>query len=109
MLAYFFFSPPNNFLTVGQDNVQLSENGKRSVEVSEHSGRFVPSERVSRLRNKLIKFMENHVYPMEKEFYKLAQSELRWTVHPEEERLKELAKKEGLWNLWIPVCVLVSC
>lgn len=66
------------------------------------TGRFVPSKKVVELRNKLIKFMENHIYPMENEFYKLAQSPSRWTVHPEEERLKELAKKEGLWNLWIP-------
>lgn len=67
------------------------------------TARFVPSKKVLELRNKLIKFMENHIYPMENEFYKLAQSPSRWTVHPEEERLKELAKKEGLWNLWIPV------
>ncbi|KAJ6889802.1 acyl-CoA dehydrogenase IBR3 [Populus alba x Populus x berolinensis] len=66
------------------------------------SGRFVPSVKVLKLRNKLIKFMEDHIYPMENEFYKLAQSSSRWTVHPEEESLKELAKKEGLWNLWIP-------
>ena len=71
------------------------------------SGRFVPSKRVLTLRNRLIKFVEDHIYPMENEFYKLAQSPSRWTVHPEEERLKELAKKEGLWNLWIPVCLLL--
>ncbi|KAJ6323422.1 hypothetical protein OIU76_010849 [Salix suchowensis] len=59
------------------------------------SGRFVPSEKVLKLRNRLVKFMENHIYPMENEFYKLAQSSSRWTVHPEEESLKELAKKEG--------------
>lgn len=59
------------------------------------------------LRNRLIKFMEDCIYPMENEFYKLAQSTSRWTVHPEEEKLKELAKKEGLWNLWIPVCILI--
>ncbi|XP_015899901.1 probable acyl-CoA dehydrogenase IBR3 [Ziziphus jujuba] len=65
-------------------------------------GKFVPGKKVTELRNKLIKFMEDHIYPMENEFYKLAQSSSRWTIHPEEERLKELAKKEGLWNLWIP-------
>ncbi|KAJ8766424.1 hypothetical protein K2173_022483 [Erythroxylum novogranatense] len=69
---------------------------------SNESGKFVPSKKVQDLRNRLIKFMEDHIYPMENEFYKLAQSSSRWTVHPEEERLKELAKKEGLWNLWIP-------
>ena len=42
---------------------------------------------------------------MENEFNKRAQSDLRWTVHPEEEKLKELAKKEGLWNLWLPVWI----
>ncbi|KAL5713153.1 medium-chain acyl-CoA dehydrogenase [Ranunculus cassubicifolius] len=66
-------------------------------------GRFVPNKKVLELRNKLLMFMKNHVYPMEKEFYKLAQSSMRWTVHPQEEKLKELAKKEGLWNLFIPL------
>ncbi|XP_038974440.1 probable acyl-CoA dehydrogenase IBR3 [Phoenix dactylifera] len=66
-------------------------------------GKFVPSQKVLELRNKLLKFTENHIYPMENEFYKLAQSNARWTVHPEEEKLKELAKREGLWNLWIPL------
>ncbi|XP_047335049.1 probable acyl-CoA dehydrogenase IBR3 [Impatiens glandulifera] len=65
-------------------------------------GRFVPSRRIAELREKLIRFMEIHIYPLEKELSLLAQSDKRWTVHPEEERLKELAKKEGLWNLFIP-------
>lgn len=71
--------------------------------LSDESGRFVPSKKVMELRNRLIKFMEDHIYPKEDEFYKLAVSDMRWTVHPEEERLKELAKKEGLWNLFIPL------
>ncbi|KAL1539114.1 putative acyl-CoA dehydrogenase ibr3 [Salvia divinorum] len=65
-------------------------------------GKFVPNQKVQDLRNRLIKFMEDRIYPMENEFYKLAASTMRWSVHPEEERLKELAKKEGLWNLFIP-------
>lgn len=69
-------------------------------------GKFVPSEKIQKLRNKLTKFMEDHIYPRENEFYKLAQSTMRWTVHPDEEKLKELAKKGGLWNLWIPVSFL---
>ncbi|KAL1211893.1 putative acyl-CoA dehydrogenase IBR3 [Cardamine amara subsp. amara] len=67
------------------------------------SGRFVPNRKVLELRKKLIKFMETHIYPIEGEFAKLAQSDSRWTVHPEEERLKEVAKREGLWNLFVPV------
>ncbi|XP_047164617.1 probable acyl-CoA dehydrogenase IBR3 isoform X2 [Vigna umbellata] len=68
-----------------------------------NQGKFVPSQKVLELRKKLIKFMEEHIYPMENEFYELAQSDSRWTVHPAEEKLKEMAKKEGLWNLWIPL------
>ncbi|XP_027115984.1 probable acyl-CoA dehydrogenase IBR3 isoform X2 [Coffea arabica] len=66
-------------------------------------GKFVPNQKVQDLRDQLIKFMNNHIYPMESEFYKLAQSSKRWTIHPEEEKLKELAKSEGLWNLFIPL------
>jgi acyl-CoA dehydrogenase len=72
-----------------------------------NEGRFAPNQKVVVLRNKIIKFIEEHIYPMEEEFTKLAQSEARWTIHPAEEKLKELAKKEGLWNLWIPVCILI--
>ena len=75
--------------------------------LSNSRGKFVPRKEVLELRSRLIKFMEDHIYPMEDEFSKRANSTLRWTVHPEEERLKELAKKEGLWNLFIPVCILV--
>lgn len=63
----------------------------------------MPSEKVQNLRDKLIKFMEDHIYPRESDFYKLALSTMRWTIHPDEEKLKDLAKREGLWNLWIPV------
>ncbi|CAN1247485.1 Probable acyl-CoA dehydrogenase IBR3 [Linum perenne] len=66
------------------------------------SGRLVPTRKVLELRMKLMKFMEDHIYPMEIEFYKHAQSSSRWTIHPEEEKLKDLAKKQGLWNLFIP-------
>ncbi|KAG0502639.1 hypothetical protein HPP92_002711 [Vanilla planifolia] len=70
---------------------------------SEQQGKFFPSQRVLELKSKLLNFMETHIYPLEKEFYNRAQSSLRWTIHPEEERLKELAKQEGLWNLFIPL------
>lgn len=30
-----------------------------------------------------------------------AQSDQRWTIHPAQEQLKEEAKRQGLWNLWI--------
>ena len=76
--------------------MKLSGNENENQGILSGGGRFVPSKRVLELRNRLIKFMEDHIYPMENEFYKLAQSTSRWTVHPEEEKLKELAKKEGL-------------
>jgi acyl-CoA dehydrogenase len=66
-------------------------------------GKFVPSEKVMQLRKKLLKFIEDRIYPVEDDFYKHAQSTTRWTIHPEEENLKALAKKEGLWNLFIPL------
>lgn len=81
--------------------MNLGKESKDSLHSS--GGKFVPNQKVQQLRNKLIKFMEDHIYPLETEFYKLAQSTNRWSIHPEEERLKELARKQGLWNLFIPV------
>ncbi|KAL5996203.1 putative acyl-CoA dehydrogenase ibr3 [Asimina triloba] len=94
--------PPSGHLTTGPYPKQF-ENRKGSQDLSKDNGKFVPSTCVLELRNRLLKFMEDHIYPMETEFHKLAQSDMRWTVHPYEEKLKELAKKEGLWNLWIPL------
>ncbi|CAI9779745.1 unnamed protein product [Fraxinus pennsylvanica] len=91
--------PPSE--SIAQEHMQ--QLGK---EIRDHTtstgGKLVPSQKVQDLINKLIKFMEDHIYPVENEFYELAQSTSRWTVHPKEEKLKELAKREGLWNLWIP-------
>ncbi|KAB1213948.1 Acyl-CoA dehydrogenase family member 10 [Morella rubra] len=92
--------PPSE--PIARDYLKLSGDDNKDQGLSVGGGRFVPSKRLLDLRNRLIKFMEDHIYPMENEFYKLAQSTERWTIHPEEEKLKELAKKEGLWNLWVP-------
>ncbi|KAI7737451.1 hypothetical protein M8C21_002849 [Ambrosia artemisiifolia] len=93
-------NPPS--VTRGKDYAYGIANDKKD-EGLESGGRFVPNKKVKELRDKLIKFMEERVYPMEQEFSKLAQSSMRWTVHPQEEKLKEIAKKEGLWNLFIPL------
>ncbi|KAL8026105.1 hypothetical protein ABFX02_14G007100 [Erythranthe guttata] len=90
--------PPQQ--SVRRENMQPGNGSGDSLNLS--GGRFVPNKKVQELRNKLIKFMEDHIYPMENEFYKLAQSDMRWSVHPHEEKLKELARKQGLWNLFIP-------
>ncbi|KAF2289147.1 hypothetical protein GH714_029112 [Hevea brasiliensis] len=83
--------PPSD--PIAQDYITQfgGENEVRGL--SEVNGRFIPGKKVLELRKKLIRFMEDHIYPLENEFYKLAQSSSRWKVHPEEERLKELAKK----------------
>ncbi|KAM0954409.1 putative aminoglycoside phosphotransferase, acyl-CoA oxidase/dehydrogenase, central [Dioscorea sansibarensis] len=94
--------PPLRPETTKSSEVQY-HNGLENIYSTEQQGRFVPNEKVLTLKNKLLKFMEDYIYPLENEFYKLAQSSARWTIHPEEERLKELAKQEGLWNLWIPL------
>uniref|UniRef100_A0A7N0T2F5 Acyl-CoA dehydrogenase n=1 Tax=Kalanchoe fedtschenkoi TaxID=63787 RepID=A0A7N0T2F5_KALFE len=87
--------------------VELAHTQTEKVKVgseafSDGTGRFIPNKKVLELRSRLLEFMEAHIYPREKEFYKLAFSDSRWTVHPDEEKLKDMAKREGLWNLFIP-------
>lgn len=94
--------PSRGFQVSGAPWQELRREQESSTS-NDDQGKFVPSEKVMQLRKKLIKFIEDHIYPMEGEFYKHAQSTSKWTIHPEEENLKALAKREGLWNLFIPL------
>jgi hypothetical protein len=50
-----------------------------------------------------MQFMDEHVYPNEKTYREqLNAAESRWTVPPIMEELKEKAKAQDLWNLFLP-------
>ena len=53
------------------------------------------------LQEKVSQFMENHVYPIEKEYAEWVEAN-PWKVYPKMEELKAMAKAEGLWNLFLP-------
>ncbi|UJF26454.1 acyl-CoA dehydrogenase family protein [Planococcus sp. 107-1] len=60
------------------------------------------SPKAQELRVKLIKFMDEYIYPNEKTVEKyIEEAEDRWTIPPIIEELKAKAKKQGLWNLFL--------
>lgn len=65
---------------------------------------FSYSDKVVRLQKKLTQFMEEHIYPNEHLYEEYVnRQENRWkTVPPIMEELKEKAKAQGLWNLFLP-------
>ncbi|AJD90206.1 acyl-CoA dehydrogenase [Jeotgalibacillus malaysiensis] len=65
---------------------------------------FSYSAKVKDLEKKLNRFMEEHVYPNEAVYeQQVNEGERRWSkVPPVMEELKEKAKAEGLWNLFLP-------
>lgn len=64
---------------------------------------FDHSPNVLNLIGKLEAFMEEHVYPIEIEFRLWNEREAnRWSVWPGLENLKEKAREQGLWNLFLP-------
>ena len=59
--------------------------------------------KVSELREKLTNFMVQYIYPNEKKYYEsLGNGSSRWQIPPIMEELKNIAKKENLWNLFLP-------
>src|SRR5699024_6406854 len=65
---------------------------------------FSYSDKVQELQEKLLRFMDENVYPNESVYeQQLAEQEDRWSsVPPIIEELKQKAKAEGLWNLFLP-------
>ncbi len=63
---------------------------------------FDYSPRVKALQERLLAFMDEHIYPNEHLYYAHARSDARWTPVPIIEALKPKAKAAGLWNLFLP-------
>jgi acyl-CoA dehydrogenase len=64
---------------------------------------FSLSRRAEELRQRVIAFMEENVYPSEEIFERqLEELPSRWHIPPVMEELKAKAKGQGLWNLFLP-------
>ena len=63
---------------------------------------FEFSKRSMDLQERLNDFMQEFIYPNEGEYHKQVREGERWKVIPLIEELKEKARAEGLWNLFLP-------
>ncbi|HEY0834590.1 MAG TPA: acyl-CoA dehydrogenase family protein [Azospirillum sp.] len=63
---------------------------------------FECSPRAEELRQRLLRFMDAHVYPNEHAVHAHESGPDRWQPVPLIEELKAKAKAEGLWNLFLP-------
>jgi acyl-CoA dehydrogenase len=63
---------------------------------------FEFSNKVKDLQERLGAFMDKHIYPNEAEFHRQVSEGERWKVIPLIEELKDKAKSEKLWNLFLP-------
>ena len=63
---------------------------------------FEFSGKVKNLQQKLIAFMDEHIYPNEKAYYDQVAEGDRWAVPPLMNELKEKARAAGIWNWFLP-------
>ena len=67
---------------------------------------FDYTDKVKNMQARLIAFMDEHIYPNEKRFFKeIATNRAKgnpWIPTEIVEELKPLARKAGLWNLFLP-------
>ena len=63
---------------------------------------FAYSPKVQALRERVMAFMEEHVYPAEAIFEQQVNEGDRWQPTAIMEELKAKAKAQGLWNLFLP-------
>lgn len=71
--------------------------------LSPQTGIFTMGPKAQALHARLTAFMDAHVYPNEAALYaQVAAGETRWKPLPLMEELKDRARREGLWNLFLP-------
>ncbi len=67
---------------------------------------FSYSPRTQELQAKVLKFMDEHIYPAEDAYWAEIEANTklgkRWTPLQVIERLKPKARAQGLWNLFLP-------
>jgi len=63
---------------------------------------FKFTQKSLKLQKRVQRFMDEHIIPVEHEYYNYSQGDKLWDVWPGLDKLKELAKAEGLWNLFLP-------
>lgn len=63
---------------------------------------FDYSDKVKEYSARIETFLAEHIYPNEDRFYREAETLGPWKVYPVVEELKEIARREGLWNLFLP-------
>ena len=64
---------------------------------------FEYTPKVNELRERVSAFMKEHIYPAEAVYAaSLNDGKSRWEIPPIMEELKEAAKKQQLWNLFLP-------
>lgn len=63
---------------------------------------FDHSPKIQDLQARLAAFMEDHIYPNEKRFFREAEEGGPWKVPPVFEELKPKAREIDLWNLFLP-------
>ena len=62
---------------------------------------FEYTEKSKALQKRVDDFMQEHIFPIEKEYNEFVSNNL-WEIYPGFQALKDLAKAEGLWNLFLP-------
>jgi acyl-CoA dehydrogenase len=64
---------------------------------------FEYSEKAKSYLERINAFMDEHVYPNEEELHRqLGKGETRWRTPPIVQELRARARREGLWNLFLP-------
>ena len=63
---------------------------------------FDEPSHVTELRNRVVAFMDEHIYPNEATYFEQSMTLGPWAIWPIVEQLKPVARAAGLWNLFLP-------